>query len=288
MLYVSQSWVSGASHPSGRLVSHWQAPNLPTYTVRGGCGATACVDANPKCAAWAADGQCELNPGYMRNHCRKSCATCDAGNYTGFTYVPSKATPGLGSLRVAGLCLDSKGQLPAGHSGSNVLHALPCADGATSQLWAFNQSDGAIHQRVDGGGGELCVRVFATWLWDRPIVDTAPCDAARPGASERWTLHSNDTLSNGQYGCVQLSEHSGPASTLWSKPLERGRMAVLAINGADLEQQMTIDFADLDAGAQQWQVRDVWAAQELGTLTKMRRAVAPHDSILLILTPAEK
>ena len=65
-------------------------------------------------------------------------------------------------------------------------------------------------------------------------------------------------------------------------------MAVLAINGADLEQQMTIDFADLDAGAQQWQVRDVWAAQELGTLTKMRRAVAPHDSILLILTPAEK
>ena len=36
-----RQWVAGADHPSGQLLKSWQAPNVPTLVVRGGCGADA-------------------------------------------------------------------------------------------------------------------------------------------------------------------------------------------------------------------------------------------------------
>jgi len=37
-----------------------------------------CVDEDDKCATYAEDGACELNPGYMTHYCAASCDTCDA------------------------------------------------------------------------------------------------------------------------------------------------------------------------------------------------------------------
>jgi len=36
----------------------------------------SCVDENVNCAAWAAMGECEANPGYMLVSCRESCGAC--------------------------------------------------------------------------------------------------------------------------------------------------------------------------------------------------------------------
>merc|ERR1712232_711101 len=39
-----------------------------------------CVDSNPSCSAWAASGECERNPSYMKLSCKKSCGLCPPGN----------------------------------------------------------------------------------------------------------------------------------------------------------------------------------------------------------------
>ena len=41
--------------------------------------AGACVDKNDGCEDWAANGECEKNPGYMRPECAKSCGLCEGG-----------------------------------------------------------------------------------------------------------------------------------------------------------------------------------------------------------------
>ena len=38
-----------------------------------------CRDERPDCAGWAADGECEANPGYMMTACAHSCTRCAEG-----------------------------------------------------------------------------------------------------------------------------------------------------------------------------------------------------------------
>ena len=38
--------------------------------------AETCRDADERCAAWAAHGECEANPNYMLSECAVSCASC--------------------------------------------------------------------------------------------------------------------------------------------------------------------------------------------------------------------
>jgi len=38
-----------------------------------------CKDERPDCAGWAADGECEANPGYMMTSCAHSCTRCGEG-----------------------------------------------------------------------------------------------------------------------------------------------------------------------------------------------------------------
>ena len=311
VIRISQTWVAGASFPSGQLLKSWLAPNVPTVVRRGECAAThGCVDEHPaKCAQWAMQGQCMSNPGYMHSHCRASCHTCDQGNLTGWRYGavgPGMLSNGAGDDVV---CLDARGQLPRGHGGSNMLHALPCNTSASSQRWRFNGTGGVIQLARGGGsdagvlGGDAgddggsdddgdgsdssrpCLRVWATWLWAFPLVDTAACDAASVQRNERWTLSSNGTLANEQYGCVEVSRNSGPPSTIWAKPLEGGRMAVLAVNGADMMQTITLDFKKLIGGEGEWEARDVWLEADLGRRASLTRNVPPHDCVLLVLTP---
>ncbi|CAI7776647.1 unnamed protein product, partial [Closterium sp. NIES-53] len=37
---------------------------------------SGCIDANAFCPSWAASGECEKNPAYMHESCRKSCKQC--------------------------------------------------------------------------------------------------------------------------------------------------------------------------------------------------------------------
>ena len=327
VIEVSQTWVPGAAFAAGRLVKQWQAANVPTLVVRGGCGKVGCEDEHPvNCSVWAKEKQCTLNPGYMRSHCRKSCNTCEDGNFTGWAFsggpIDANGTSaGAGTLSLNGLCLDTAGQLPSGHGVTNHLHMLPCRGGGlggggggggggrergvgsagssgsrksgpspvATQLWRF---DGGRIVSADTSSGQMCLGVSASWLWDGvPLVaSTGNCGT---GAGNLWDLHpSNSTLSNRQYGCVEISGNSGPPSTVWSKPLTKGRVALLAINGADLPQVVALDFAadislraDADHHASSWSTRDVWAAKDLGVLPGLNATLAPHDCVLLVLSP---
>ena len=228
----------------------------------------------------------------MLNHCRASCHSCDsASNFTGWRFNvtgPHMLSNGVGDDAV---CLDTRGQLPGGHGGSNMLHTLPCDPTAPSQRWRFNGTGGAIQAMgspdAAASNAAPCLRVWSVWLWAVPLVDTANCDAPHPRANEQWTLTPNGTLRNGQYGCVEVSRDSGPPTTIWTKPLEGGQVALLAINGADETQTISLDFAELlESGSQAWEARDVWMGVDLGRRTAVSRNVQPHDCILLILSPA--
>ena len=67
-------------------------------------------------------------------------------------------------------------------------------------------------------------------------------------------------------------------------------MALLAINGADEAQRITLDFADLltASAPTAWHARDVWAAVDLGLMSSIARTVPPHDCILLVLSPVHR
>merc|ERR1712242_381780 len=47
------------------------APAHPTTAPAPGCS-----DTNQYCEDWAASGQCDTNPNYMLESCRKSCGVC--------------------------------------------------------------------------------------------------------------------------------------------------------------------------------------------------------------------
>ena len=289
VIAVSQTWVKGVPYPSGRLLKSWQAKNAPTITVRGGCGKIGCVDSNVNCSMWAKEMQCELNPAYMHSNCRKSCHTCEAGNYSEWSYAD-------GQLKSTGeMCLDLDGQLPAGHGGSNVLHTMPCDGSKPSQQWLFNKTNGAIHHKSKTEDGDVCLRAFSTWLWDRPVVDTQGCDPAKPGVNELWSLNANGTLNNGvahvngQFGCIEVSGKAGPPSTIWAKPLDKnGKMALLAINGADLPQKITLNYTELlgPAHGKLYKTRDVWEGKWMaGTPRIITKEIGPHDCLMVVVTP---
>ncbi|CAL4061469.1 unnamed protein product, partial [Meganyctiphanes norvegica] len=43
-------------------------------------GGGSCSDSNPGCPGWAGNGECQKNPSYMKNNCKKSCNNCPSGS----------------------------------------------------------------------------------------------------------------------------------------------------------------------------------------------------------------
>jgi len=41
-----------------------------------------CEDSHPSCYSWAQSGECDANPVWMGDNCKKSCGTCDGGSGT--------------------------------------------------------------------------------------------------------------------------------------------------------------------------------------------------------------
>ena len=177
----------------------------------------------------------------------------------------------------SGDCLDSAGQLPAADAGLNWLRTAPCDSGSVTQQWVYENN---MLKSRDG----RCLGVESHWLWPQPMVSVIGCG----GSKTSLTLHSNGTLSSAtNFGCFGVSETQGPPSTLWRKPLPLGQTAVLAINGAALPHNITIDVASMlvpdGLGATDAVATDVWSGQSLGKVTRVSRLVPPHGNIFLVL-----
>jgi hypothetical protein len=71
----------------------------------------------------------------------------------------------------------------------------------------------------------------------------------------------------------------------WIGQLPDGSWAVALFNRADGTVSKSIDFADVLGLAGPAAVRDLWAHQDLGSMTGYQVALAPHASVLLSVTP---
>lgn len=56
---------------------------------------SACADENQFCSLWAADGECQNNPGYMLFRCAKSCGACGGETTTEAAETTTTTTAGL-------------------------------------------------------------------------------------------------------------------------------------------------------------------------------------------------
>ncbi|XP_078617928.1 uncharacterized protein LOC144885728 isoform X1 [Branchiostoma floridae x Branchiostoma japonicum] len=70
-------------------------PGYMLTNCRLSCGecTTDCVDDNAGCPGWAADGECDNNPGYMLTNCRLSCGECTTGLDAMILGAPTTAAP---------------------------------------------------------------------------------------------------------------------------------------------------------------------------------------------------
>lgn len=74
-LFANASQAPNDGRPASMLGRSWRW--LEGISVGGPDVGEACVDNRPQqCAAWAAAGECERNPGYMLGRCKASCAQC--------------------------------------------------------------------------------------------------------------------------------------------------------------------------------------------------------------------
>merc|ERR1711988_1487004 len=88
-----------------------------------------------------------------------------------------------------------------------------------------------------------------------------------------------------------LGPHHAPSFQYLYKPLEANgaKVAVMLINNGDAEVDLELDFKDVPGIAcSTCSVRDIWTHEELGSMkgSYTAKAVAPHDSALLIITGA--
>lgn len=316
IIEISQTWVENAPQPTGRLIKQWQAPNIPTIVAPSCKCRPGGTNRNHECV----DRDCSVcSPGNLSDDGIRGANQSWPGmeNIRGWWYDATgktfsieaapmqedtqhhnrrKVAPKLPSGAAASnansrLCLDTRGQLPGG---LNYQHVLPC-DGSGTQQWDFNTSSGQLKSYNDS---TKCLQGAEWWTWlGRPLIILGACQInATTGLappSQRWSLqeltgHDGALLTNEEFGCVGVSFYSGPPSTIWSKPLEGGRTAVLAINGADLEQKLELDLGMLlgHGEGKSYYVHDVWKGENATTPLGMVTAVLPpHDCVVLVVRP---
>jgi len=271
---VSQCWEKDRVNPSGALLKVWQAETLTAVVAN--CGpacSSQCVNANVNCTKWAKENQCTENPGYMRAVCAAACPS--SSNQTGWAL-----TPDGGVKTPAGDCLDAAGQLPAMDAGLNWLRTAKCNSKSKSQK--FNYKDNQLVSVENGA----CLGVESHWLWSQPMVSLVGCG----GAKTNVTLHKNGTISSHtNFGCFGVSKMQGPPSSLWRKPMPNGKTAVLAINGAALPHDITIDFAEVLAHEGMYldeneaTATDIWTGKKYGKRSNLTKTVPAHGNIFITL-----
>jgi hypothetical protein len=80
-----------------------------TYQCFSNTAVVICEDVEPRCPEWQQQGECQKNPGYMLQNCRKSCQSCIDGHGG-----VSQVAPGDSAHLVLQRLVDTAGYL-AGH-----------------------------------------------------------------------------------------------------------------------------------------------------------------------------
>mmetsp|Transcript_48854 Transcript_48854/g.129481 ORF Transcript_48854/g.129481 Transcript_48854/m.129481 type:complete len:434 (-) Transcript_48854:71-1372(-) len=132
-------------------------------------------------------------------------------------------------------------------------------------------------------------------IW--PIIankEAIAVNQAWAGNSGTVFMDANSTVALADYNHVvqgTLMAHVGsvPVWQYFSKPLGGGAVAVFMMNHASEEVQLSLDFAAVPGNqcGSGCTVRDVWAHEDLGTMTSISAQLAAHDSFFFIVKPAQ-
>ena len=320
VIAVSQTW---AGLP-GALVREWQAPNVPTLIStacpappRGGAGhswafigsalsagddiaqgaynlsgAEAFCGGRDDCVGFTFHGANVKDPAGENVYFKGALNINSDASWSSYAkdYAPPAANvshwsldPATGLLRQGdgGVCLDSAGQLPETDA-PNWMRMRACDASLASQVWHMT----AAGQIVSNATGQ-CLGNNNHWLWDwKSQLALTGCNPS--DAQQLWQLRAADgaLVLPAASVCAGSSDVSGPASQVWRKPLQNGAVAVLVVNGALIEQTVSVSLADLNVTSATASARDLWARADLPVVTgAFSVVVAAHDSAMLLLKP---
>jgi hypothetical protein len=169
-----------------------------------------------------------------------------------------------------------------GINGTPAYVRSACDASLASQVWHMT----AAGQVVSNATGQ-CLGNNNHWLWDwKSQLALTGCNPS--DAQQLWQLRAADgaLVLPAASVCAGSSDVSGPASQVWRKPLQNGAVAVLVVNGALIEQTVSVSLADLNVTSATASARDLWARADLPVVTgAFSVVVAAHDSAMLLLTP---
>jgi alpha-galactosidase len=217
-----------------------------------------------------------------------------------------------------GWCLGA-GQGPAGGSLSVVVDGTEwcLVGGGAEGNWYAQPCDKSNHQQtwlpmpVNGQPGNFTFNSGSSIGWNGQFgasgpfphsryltsgnnVFTVDLEALTNGTGAQIFAASNDIIDDDCVGNVTTSggfcmdmQTMGWLET-WAGPLSNDRFAVVLFNRSPADEAMTLDWSDLGvASGNQYAVRDIWQASNVGTFSGSYTTTVPsHGVAFLILTPA--
>lgn len=286
------SWQPQQQHSYTYLNTALAAGNDLAVGIYNLSAAEALCSSLPACAGFTYEGA-EVDPAPGTTVYFKSALNANgdatwssyARDYTATANLTGWELTAAGLLRqgVGGVCVDAAGQQPQVNA-PNWMRMRACDASAASQVFSFNAS---TRQLVSNSTG-LCLAFAIHWLWDwQPVPSLASC---QNDTSQFFSFGPDGTLVNAAQGlCAGSSDVSGPPSQVWAKPIASppGAVAVLVVNGALLNQSVTVPLALVNVTDGAAAARDVWEHMDLGIVSgNFTVSLGPHDSALLLLSPA--
>ena len=185
-----------------------------------------CEDNNQFCESWAADGQCEQNPGYMNIGCAKTCNACEAETAPQTTTQPTASPTSRPTVRLA--------QQPTEQP--DPTSAPSCVDkqGGCEQ-WA---SSGECEQNP-GYMNSNCARACNT-------CDAEPASQATTQPSARPTATPTATPTVSPTVLPTISPTTGPTARP-SEPLEPGTWVALSPEEQEAASELGYDQESWEA-----------------------------------------
>jgi len=185
---------------------------------------------------------------------------CDKTDKTqlGFTYDAAAS-----AIKHKGLCLTSAGfTLPL------TLTACGNKSKGSYQNFTFDPKAKTFNSISSANGPILpcCLQMMATATPAPTKVDVYRC---RPGASQQFAIDATDQVISGVGAkeCLAGRDQYKPPPAgvapvaLWAKPLGKGRVAALFINGGALNYSATISMAELNVTGTSVSAIDVWTGE---------------------------
>ena len=197
----------------------------------------------------------------------------------------TKWTAAAGTIKHGDMCLDVKDK--------HQLRLAAC-DGSDAQKFTPDATTGGY--KAAGG----CLDIFGSATC-KPVVDRrVDIFACNSGENQAFDVDSTSGTIKAKCGECLAARQTAPAggghgggeehSQLWAKPIGKGAVAALFINGGATNRSATIHLSELNITASEATVLDIWSGEEVAsgktTGGEYTTPMVPGtDSAFLIFTP---